>query len=217
MHTLTVEKREALGKRAAGLRARGILPAVLYGRHESATSISLPLREFDRVWQEAGESAVVRLSGLGADKDVLIYSVDMDPVRDTPRHVDFYAIEKGQKVQVAVPIEFVGEAPAVRDLGGVLTKVLHELEVEAEPTALPHHITADISSMSELDQPLTIADLPLPPGVVALAEPDDTVAVVSLAAEEPIVEATPIDFSAIEVEKKGKEETQGAEDAREKA
>ena len=209
MPTLTVEKRQALGKAARRLRASGMVPAVLYGRHEPSTPITTALRDFEKVWSEAGESGIVRLTGLGEEKDVLIYAVDMDPVLEKPRHVDFYAVEKGQKVQVAVPIEFVGVSTAVRDLGGVLTKVLHELEVEAEPAALPHHIVADISLIVALDEALTVADLAIPSGVEVLADRSDVVAIVSLAEEEPVAEATPIDFAAIEVEKKGKEEKVG--------
>ena len=214
MHTLTIQKRSELGKKAARLRSAGMLPAVLYGKHEAATPIALPLRDFEQVWSEAGESGIVRLSGLGAEKDALIYAVDLDPVRETPRHADFYAIEKGQKVRVAVPIEFVGIAPAVRDLGGVLTKVIHELEVEAEPAFLPHHLVLDISPITALDQPISVRDIALPVGVSATAEADEVVAIVSRAAEEVVEAAAPIDFAAIEVEKKGKEEEATEETAK---
>ena len=216
MHTLSVEKREELGKKAARLRGAGRLPAVLYGKHEAAMPLSVALSDFERVWREAGESGIVRLGGLGREVDVLIYAVDLDPVREVPRHADFYAIEKGQKVRVMVPLEFVGIAPAVRDLGGVLTKVIHELEVEAEPASLPHHLVVDISSLSALDESISVHDITLPPGVSATAEGDEVVVIVSAAAEEVVEPAAPIDFAAIEVEKKGKEEVQDTEGAGEK-
>ncbi|MDP3735335.1 MAG: 50S ribosomal protein L25 [bacterium] len=212
MYTLTIQKRPELGRRAARLRSAGILPAVLYGKHEAATPISVVLRDFEQVWSAAGESGIVRLSGLEREKDTLIYAVDLDPVREVPRHADFYVIEKGQRVRVAIPLEFVGVAPAVRDLGGVLTKVLHELEVEAEPASLPHHLTVDISPIIALDQSISVRDIALPAGVSAIVDADEVVAIVSAAAEEAIEGVAPIDFAAIEVEKKGKEEAL-AEDA----
>ena len=213
MHTLIVEKREELGKKAARVRSAGKLPAVLYGKHEAATPLSVALSDFEHVWREAGESGIVRLSGLGRAVDALIYAVDLDPVREVPRHADFYAIEKGQKVRVMVPLEFVGIAPAVRDLGGVLTKVIHELEVEAEPASLPHHLVVDVSSIAALDEPLSVRDIALPPDVSATAEADEVVAIVSAAVEETAEATASIDFSAIEVEKKGKEEASAEEEA----
>src|SRR5690606_26337192 len=106
---------------------------VFYGPKEEAVAVSFDRARFEKVLREAGESTVVTLTGVGEDKDTLIHDVQLHPVTDQPLHVDFYVLEKGKKVQTHVPLEFTGEAPAVKSLGGTLMKVLHELEIEAMP------------------------------------------------------------------------------------
>ena len=203
--TLKVEKREQKGKKAAKLRASGVLPAVMYGPKEEATLISLDAKEFDKVFKEAGESTIINLEGLGEEKEVLVHDVDYDPVRGGVRHVDFYAIERGKKLQVAVQLEFVGEAP-VEKKGGVLTKVLYELEIESLPRNLPHEIEVQLSGLIEFGDTIHVKDLVLPEGVEALADPEDVVVVANEAEEEPEEPTEAPDMDAIEVEQKGKGE-----------
>ncbi len=131
-----------------------------------------------------------------------------DPVSSMPLHVDFYAIEKGKKVIVNVPIEFVGEAPVLK-LGGVLTKVLYELEIEAMPKDLPHEIEVDVSSLTDFDSHITVADVPMPAGVTVLNDLEETVVVASEVIEEVDVAVEAVDMSAIEVEEKGKKDEEG--------
>ena len=141
--TLTVKVRTALGKSSKKLGVSGMLPAIFYGPKEEATAIEVSMREFEKVLKEAGESTVVVLQGIGADKEALIHSVDTDPVSGVIRHADFYILEKGKKVEVHVPIEFTGESPAVKQ-GANLVKVLHEIEVEALPANLPGIFPANL-------------------------------------------------------------------------
>jgi large subunit ribosomal protein L25 len=206
--TLSAEKREA-GKASAARKA-GKIPAVVYGRHQEATSISIDRIAFLKALEEAGESTIIELKGLGADHDVLIKAVEFDPVTDAPIHADFYAVEKGQKVSVAVPIEFEGVSPAVKDQGGMLVKVMHEIEVEGEPKNLPHEFVVDISKLATLEDKITVADLRLPAGVTTENDPEDVVALIDVAKEEE--EAAPIDITQIEmsVEKGKKEEEEEA-------
>lgn len=212
MLTIEAKKRDILGKKVRSLRDEGGLPAVLYGPKEETTSITVPLKEFGSVWKEAGETTVVALKLDGGDKDVMIHSVDVDPVKGTPLHVDFYAIDKDKKVTVQVPLEFTGTAPAVKELGGTLIKVLHELEIEALPKDLPHELEVDISGLSDFEVHVAIKDIKLPEGVEALGEAEEVVASVAAPREEE-EEETPAetDFSQVEVEKKGKQEEEGAE------
>lgn len=205
MPTLTIESRSVLGKKAKKLNVTGKIPAVFYGKKESATPISLAVRDFEKAWKEAGESTVVTLKGVGADKQALIHEVDVDPVRGIPRHVDFYIVEKGQKVQVAVPLEFIGVSPAEKSLGGTLMKVLHEVEVEGDLANMPHRLTIDISSLKNFEDQILCQDIILPEGVV-LITPGEEVAALVTAAQEEMAEEAPVDLSSIEVEKKGKQE-----------
>jgi len=209
---LTVEKRDAK-KSAKTLRNKGVLPAVVYGRSEESTPIAIDLKTFKKIFHEAGESTVISLKGLGTAKDALIHEVEFDVVSGEPIHADFYAIEKGQKVTVSVPLEFEGVSPAVKDLGGILTKVMHELEITVEPKDLPQEIIVDITVLTTLDSQIKVSDLKLPKNAEISAEPEEIVAMISVAQEEPTEEATPADLSAIEIsEDRGKkEEEAGAE------
>ena len=213
MITLAVEKRKEGGASAPALRRAGSIPAAVYGAHQAATAIAVPARAFEKVFREAGEASIVALSGLGEPLPTLIHEVDLDPITNHPRHVDFYAVTKGQKVQVAIPLTFIGEAPAV-EAGANLVKVLHELEVKADPMNLPHDIQVDLSVLKAINDRIYVRDLVLPAGVELAVEPEEVVALVQEIVEEKVEEVV-ADIASIEVEKKGiiKEEETSAEAA----
>lgn len=210
MITLTVEKRDMV-KDAEGLRAGGeLMPAVFYGPKVQSTPVIVSAKEFDKVWKKAGESSVIILKEKGGEEhEALIYAVDRHPVTDIIRHADFYIIEKGKKVKVEIPIIFEGVSPAVKDKGGILIKVMREVEIEAAPRDLPHQIVADISRLIELNDTIHARDLALPKGVELKVNPEEVVASVAEAKEEVIEAPAAIDMSAIEVEAKGKEAKEG--------
>lgn len=212
MLTLDVTKRTAVGKASKELAKSGEMPATIYGPKQEAISITVPIRAFQKVWKQGGESTVVLLKGLGDEKETLIHEVSFDPISDLPRHADFYAIEKGKKVRVGVPIEFIGVSGAVKELGAVLLKVMHELEIEVMPKDLPHVIEVDIAPLATLGSSISVEDLKLPVGVTVLNKADEVVAMATEVKEEEEV-AAPMDLSQIEVEKKGKKEEEGAEPA----
>lgn len=191
------------------IRKAGKIPAVFYGKKEASTPISIPRTDFLKVWKEAGESTVVTLETSDGAKESLIHEIDFDPVTGNPRHADFYVFEKGHKVEVEVPLEFEGVSPAVKDFGGILVKVLHELKVEAQPKDLPHSLIIDAGVMANIGDQIIASDLRLPPGVELKENPDEVVALISAPREEKEEEAAPIDLSAIEVEKKGKDDAEG--------
>lgn len=202
MLTLNVEKREP-GNNLL-LRKKGNMPAVFYGAKEEATAVSVSQKDFEKLWKEAGESTVITLEGVGDGKEVLIHDVDIDPVTDKPRHADFYVLEKGKTVTVGIPLEFVGVSSAVKDLGGILIKAMHEIEIEVLPKNLPHNIEVDLSLLSALDSKIHVKDLKLPEGAIAQADADDVVALVEEYREE--VEAPERSIDDIEVAERGKKE-----------
>ncbi len=207
MITLDVEKRDTKTK-LDQIRKAGKIPAVFYGKKEKSTPIALSFPIFEKTLKEAGESTILHLKGDGIDVDVLVQDVDLDPVTDKPRHVDFYAIEKGKKLEIKIPLEFVGVAPAVKDLGGILVKVMHEIEIEALPKDLPHNLEADISMLATFDSVVTAGSIKLPEGVTLITKADEVVASVYEPKEE-VAEVAPVDLSTIEVQKKGKEAKEG--------
>lgn len=203
---LTVEKRDT-NANTNELRRKGLLPAVVYGRSEESTPISVDRKVFEKLFREAGESTVITLKGLGSAKEALIHEVAFHPVSGQALHADFYAIEKGQTVTVSVPLEFEGVSSAVKDLGGVLVKVMHELEIECQPKDLPQHIVVDISKLKTLDDQIMVKDLKLPLSAKITVEADEVVALVT-GAQEETEETTPMDISQIgsSVERGKKEE-----------
>lgn len=209
--SLTATLREARGKKNVNLRDKGEVPAVVYGPKHEAQSITVNASEFTKILKEAGESTIITLTGVGKDADVLIHEVDVDPVTGVVRHADLYAIESGKVLNLRVPIEFVGESPAVK-AGAVITKVLHDIEIEALPKDLPQHLTADVSTLVNLHDVIHVKDLVLPSGVTVKEDAEEIVAVASEVKEEVEEAPAPIDMDAIEVEKKGKTEEEGAAD-----
>ena len=205
--TLKVSERTERGKQLSKLRQEGVLPAVVYGPKEGTVAIKLDAKEFEKIFKEAGESSVMVLSGAGEDKEVLVQDVAYDVLKGNIEHVDFYAIEKGKEVTVNVPLEFTGEAPAIK-LGGSLTKALHEIEVTCKPADLPHEIVVDVSSLATFEDHIRVKDLNIPAGVKISNDPEEMVAVV-IEAKEEVEEPVAIDMDAIEVEQKGKEEEEG--------
>ncbi len=203
--TLHVEKRDERGKQLAKLRDAGKLPAVVYGPKEEATPLTLDKKVFEKIFKTAGESTIITLEGVGESKEVLVHDIAFDPEKGGFVHVDFYAIEKGKELTVDVPLEFVGEAPAAK-LGGSLTKVLHEVEVTCKPSALPQHITVDVSVLVDFETQIHVKDLVLPAGVKIENDPEDVIALVSAVVEEVEAPAAVVDMDSIEVEQKGKKE-----------
>jgi large subunit ribosomal protein L25 len=207
--TLNATSRTETGKKTERLRAEGNLPAVMYGPKLAPTALTISKKEFDKVLKEAGETTVVTIKGAGTPTDVLIHEVAFDARRGGVVHVDFYAIQAGQKLTVHVPLTFVGEAPAVK-LGGNVTKVLHEIEVEAEATHLPKEIEVDITGLVDLTSQIHVRDLTIPKGVEVKNDADDVVALIQEVVEEKEEAPEAPDMSAIEVEKKGKTEEEPA-------
>jgi large subunit ribosomal protein L25 len=209
MITLNTEKR-ALNEDLSKLRAEGFLPAVVYGKKTESTTIKVSQKEFIKVLNKAGESEVVKLKGDSLDIDVLIHDVSKDPVKGTPIHVDFFAFEKGKKIEVSVHLEFEGVSPAVKDLSGNLVKVLHEIKVKSAPESIPHSILVDISKLVTFEDKILAKDLVLPSGVELLEDAEEVIALVDAPRAEEVEEpSAPVDLSSIEVVKKGKKEEEG--------
>lgn len=195
------------------LRKEGKMPAVYYGKKTTSTPISFLQKDFLKAWREAGESGVITIKTKEGSADALIKDVDVDPVTDVPRHADFYVFEKGKKIEVSVPLEFVGVSPAVKDLGGVLIKVLHEIKISSDPQNIPHEVQVDISPLIEMDSQILAKDVILPTGVTLVENENEVVVSVARPKEEIEEEVAPVDLSTIEVEKKGKKEEEEAPEA----
>ena len=134
-------------EKAQILRGKGLIPGVLYGPKTKAASLKVSETEFQKVYEEAGESSLIQL-GQGEGTPVLIREVQRDPVKGNVIHIDFYQPPLDEEIEVQVPLIFQGEALAVRDLGGTLLKNIQEVLVKALPQNLPHEIVVDVSRLS---------------------------------------------------------------------
>ena len=181
MITLEVQER---GKGAADdVRQGGFVPAVLYGRTEKATSLSIDERKLEKVWKEAGHTSVVTLEGAGEKKDTLIKDIQVHPVTGRLVHADFYALEKGKKVRLSVPLAFVGEAPAEKT-GNIFVKALHGIEIEVAPQDLPHSLPVDISKLTNVGDHILASHISLPASATLTTHGDETIVSVRAFVEE---------------------------------
>ena len=169
------------------LRAKGVMPAVLYGPKEDSTPIAVSAKEFERLFKEAGETTIIKLKGVGDEKDTLIHDVQLHPVTDTPLHADFYVIEKGKKVTLNIPLEFVGSAPAEK-AGHIIVKALHEIEIEVAPAELPQHLEVDISKLENVGDHILASQITLPPSAELKVDPEEIVVSVTAFVKEKIEE-----------------------------
>lgn len=213
MLTLQATTREATADLAV-LRAADAIPAVFYGQGKDATLITVPRREFIKLYQEAGESTIITLQTESGDYDVLVQEIQLNAATHELLHVDFKTIEAGQSITVTVPLEFVGVAPAEENGLGVIVKSVQEVEIEVMPKDLPHSLEVDLSVLVDLSANIYARDIKIPAGSELLLDPETVIASATAVEEEPDdAPAEEVDFSQIAVEKKGKEEA--AEDTAE--
>ena len=178
MQELKAKPRPELGKGVKNLRNQGFLPAVLYGEGVLSQPIAISFKDFEKAYKEAGESTLLKLEVDGKSYNVLIHDISFDPLRDHPIHADFYAVRMDKEIRATVRLEFMGESPAVKNLGGILIKVVQELEVEAFPQDLPHEIQINLDVLTELQSRILVKDIPSPKGVKILANADELVVLV---------------------------------------
>ena len=178
MTELNAQSRTITGSKVKTLRKKGFLPAVIYGEGMESKSIAMPFVDFERVFRAAGESTLVTLNVAGKAHNVLIHDVAYDALCGQPIHADFYAVRMDKVIRATVPLEFFGESSAVKGEGGILVKVMHEIEVEALPQDLPHELRANLGALSTFESKLLVKDIMLPKGVELIADADEIVALV---------------------------------------
>lgn len=183
------------------LRKQGSLPAVLYGNKIKNHSLTVDAREFDKTLRKAGESTIINLTTEdGKTHPVLIHEVQYHYLTSVPIHVDFYEVSMSEKLKAKVVLEFIGEASAVKTLGGVLVKVLNEVEVECLPTDLPHNISVSLESLKTLQDSIHVKNIIAPAKVKILTPAEELVIKVQPPRDVEAELATPVveDVSKVE-------------------
>ena len=179
--TLEVKPRDK--ESADEIRKSGRVPAVFYGPKENPVAISIDGRQLEHIWREAGETTLITLKGAGHDVDTLIHDVQIHPVTGKVLHADFYAIEKGKKVEVNIPLEFVGQAPAEK-LGHIISKVVHEIAIEVAPQEIPHVFEIDLAKLENVGDHVLAKDIKLPASAELKVDPEEILVTVTEFKEE---------------------------------
>ena len=168
------------------------IPGVIYGKGVENKNLKIKKVEFEKAFAKAGESNLIDLDfGSGAVK-VLVKDIQREVLKGTFSHIDFYQVNMKEKITTEIPLHFIGEAKAIKELGGVLIKDIDHLEVECLPGDLVDHIDVDISVLNTFEDGIRINDLNLPKGIVPTSHTNDMVAAV----KEPKVEEEPTPAAA---------------------
>src|SRR5581483_1839579 len=148
---LRAQRRAVLGKKVRFLRRQGLVPASLYGPGLAPAALQLPGRELEHALRQMTPTTLAALEVQGEPaRRVLVREVQRHPVDERTLHVDFYAMPMDVTIRADVPVQTVGEAPAVTVLGGTLVRSAETVQVEALPTDLPERIEVDLSGLTEL-------------------------------------------------------------------
>ena len=221
---LTITRRAGTGKSVVRkLRRAGVVPAILYGGAKPQTITVDPRAVLRIIHGHEGSTQLLTLKfdGDGANLMAIIRDMQFDPVSDALLHVDLQEVSADRAITVRVAIHPIGEAIGVKDTKGILSLVMHEVEVSCLPTNIPERIDADVSSLA-IGDVLTVADLRPPEGVRITNDPGQAVATVSppmaeeVAAPAATAAVTPAEPEVL-TERKPKEDAAAAEDAGKKA
>ena len=188
-------KRDVLGKKTRFLRRQGIIPAHLFGHSLESQAIQCNSDELMKVLAHAGTTRLISLKVEG-DKDartVFVREIQRDALSRQLLHVDFFQVRKGEKMTMDVPIVLVGEAPAMKGKGRMISRGINVLSIECLPEKVPPQIEVDISVLLELEQSLHVKDIILDPDITVVNDPELLVVKVSeviikVEEEKPVVE-----------------------------
>jgi large subunit ribosomal protein L25 len=190
---LQAQLRDVTGKQVKALRRQGRLPAVLYGRTFQPISVSLDLREANRVIPGVTSSHLVEVEVNGEKHTALVREKQFHPVQGKLVHVDFMVVSMTEKLRANVSIHLEGESPAVRDINAVMVTGVEEIEVECLPRELPERIIVDISTLTEVGAVIRVRDITLADGIRVLTDLDEMIVLITapLAEEEEEVVEEP--------------------------
>lgn len=192
---------------ARRVRVQGLIPAVVYGAGQPSVPVTVDPKVITKIlYSGSGHNTIFDLNVEGsAPQKVMIVDWQNEPIKGKLLHIDLKRIAMNVAMRVSVPVQLTGTATGVKTQGGVLSQVLHEVEIECLPSDIPSHIDVDITNL-ELNGAIHIKDLPHAGNLKFLSGEDELVAQITTpkedASTEPVAEAPgePV------VAKKGKQE-----------
>ena len=212
---LAAEPREITGKKVAGLRREGRLPAVVYGHGISSENVSVDAHDFELLRRPAGQTAHIDLSVHGKQaRPVLVHGVQVHPVHRRPLHVDLFLVRMTEELIVDVPLVATGTSLAIENLNGTLLHPIESVRIRALPDHLPQSIEYSIEGLVDFDAVVKVADLTIPGDVTLLTDPEEIVAKVLQSRLQVEVEAEKAEEAeAAEAAAEGAEPAEGAAEA----
>lgn len=176
--SLTAQPRTESGTGAARkLRQAGQVPAIIYGHGRDPQSLSVNTRELEKLLGTiSAGSTVIELAIDGRTARTLIREIQRNPVKRTLVHVDFQELVAGEKITVSIPLRFTGTADGVRNSGGILEEVMHQVHLRLDPANIPDHVDVDVTPLT-IGHSIHVRELKLPAGVTVLDDPGATVCV----------------------------------------
>jgi large subunit ribosomal protein L25 len=208
--SLAVKSRKEKSKQLKKVREQAMIPAVLYGHGIKPVSLSAPYSAFEKLLDKAGESSLVDLSIDEKEPvKVLIQDYQLDPKTNQFIHVDFRQIRMDEKLHAEIEFKFIGEAPAVKELSGILVTNIDKVEVECLPSDLVHEIEVDISSLKTFEDSIHVSDIKVPSGIKVINHPEETVALVQPPRTEEELKAMDEKPQAAEIPADEKAATEG--------
>jgi len=207
---LRAEPRSVSGRQVKHLRAAGWVPGILYGSQIEALPIQLQSKALQKVLAKAGGNTLIKLY-VGDREPILALAreVQRHTLQHHIMHVDFQQVVMTEKISAEVPLRLVGEAPAVKELGGILVHGIDRVEVQCLPADLPAAIEVDLSGLKRYHDAITIADIQCPAGVTILTSPEVVVVHIEaprLAEEVVVEEAAPTEAEPELVRKRPEKE-----------
>jgi len=189
---LKAQKRDLVGRKVKQLRTKGIIPANVYGKKIKSQAISLNKDDFGKVYNEAGETGIVKLliESEKEERPILIQNLQKDPVTEEPLHVDLRQIILTEKITANIPVELTGLAPVAQQKLGILIQTTSEIEVEALPLDLPEKFIVDVSKLENVGDQISVKEIEVDRKKIELKVADDLVVVkIEPLAEEEVAPA----------------------------
>lgn len=178
---IDVDQRAVLGKKVRALRRQGMIPVHLYGHGVDSLALQAPAAVVTTLLRTAARNQIIdlKIGGEEQPRAVMLRGIQRNPLTDDLLHIDFFQISLTEKLRADVPLNIIGEAPAVQIFSGILLHQIDHVTVEALPSELPSHIDVDVSGLDVLEAALHVRDITLPANVEMLTDPDQVIAKVS--------------------------------------
>jgi large subunit ribosomal protein L25 len=190
-YTFTVEKRE--GKISDDALCMGVVS----GAEMDSVPVQMNRKDFVKLVHEAGQNNIVTLTGLDKDVEVTIKHIEQAPFTNEVHHVEFYALKRGVDMNADVPLTLVGEAPAA-DLEAIINQPVHSVSISCRPKDLIQEIEVDMTTLKEIGDTITVADLKTPSGITVTMEPSTVLLSVAATKEaEPDEDPEPVDAADV--------------------